>query len=58
MKDDIARYTLRVDRECLKKFVYVSKTYGRSANKQLEIYMKKLVEQYEEKNGEINTDSE
>lgn len=53
MNDDILRYTLRVDRKLFKKFRYVAEYDGRSANKQLEQYIKKSVQTFEEEHGDI-----
>lgn len=51
--DNILRYTLRVDRELFKKFRYIAESEGRSANKQIEQFMKRWVRDFEEKHGEI-----
>lgn len=57
--DNILRYTLRVNRELFKKFRYIAESEGRSANKEIEQFMKRLVREYEGKHGEIVlTDSE
>ena len=52
-QDTILRYTLRVDRNLFRKFRYVADSEGRSANRELEQYMKKLVREYEAQHGEI-----
>lgn len=49
----MARYTLRVDRELLEKFRYVSNYEGRSANRQLEQYMIKSIREFEKEHGKI-----
>lgn len=41
MEDKIVRYTLRVDRHLFKKFRYIAESEGRSANKEIEQYLKK-----------------
>ena len=41
MEDKIVRYTLRVDRLLFKKFRYIAESEGRSANKEIEQYLKK-----------------
>lgn len=46
-------FTLRIDEELLAKFHYVSKYSGRSANSQLLMMVRKIVEQFEQTNGEI-----
>ena len=49
----MARYTLRVDRELLEKFRYVSNYEGRSANSQILILIRDCILAYEEKHGKI-----
>lgn len=56
MKDKLLRYTLRVDRLLFKKFRYVAESEGRSANKEIEQFIKRHVARYEEKYGEIIID--
>lgn len=53
MVDDILRYTLRVHRELFGKFRYIAESEGRSANKEIEQFMKRCVRDYEEKYGKI-----
>lgn len=57
MNDKITRYTLRVDRTLFKKFRYIAGYEGRSANKEIEQYMKRRVKRFEEENGEIEFES-
>lgn len=47
------RYTLRVDRVLFQKFRYIAESEGRSANKEIEQYIKKLVAEYEKQYGKI-----
>lgn len=54
MDDKLLRYTLRVDRVLFEKFRYVAESNGRSANKEIEQFIKRHVAQYEEKNGKID----
>ena len=57
--DDILRYTLRINRELFKKFRYIAESEGRSANKEIEQFMKRSVRDFEEKHGKIElTDKE
>lgn len=56
MKNDLARYTMRVERDLLSKFYYVAQYEGRTANKQLERIIKRHVAAFEKKNGEITDD--
>ena len=53
MDDKLLRYTLRVDRLLFQKFRYIAESEGRSANKEIEQYLKKRVTEYEEANGKI-----
>ena len=54
--DNIVRYTLRTDKELFRKFRYIAGYEGRSANKELEQYIKRRVQNFEEKHGEIELD--
>lgn len=56
--DKLLRYTLRVDRRLFQKFRYVAEAQGRSANKQIEQFIKRCVAEYERANGEIQVDGE
>ena len=53
MDDKILRFTLRIDRELFKKFRYVAESEGRSANKEIEQFIKKHVAEFEKIHGEI-----
>ena len=53
MEDKLLRYTLRVDRKLFRKFRYIAESEGRSANKEIEQYLKKRVAQFEKENGPI-----
>ena len=57
MEDKIVRYTLRVDRHLFKKFRYIAESEGRSANKEIEQYLKKRVKKNEKENGKIEIES-
>ena len=54
----LRNYTLRIDDELLAKFHYVSRYSGRSANSQLLMMVRKIVEQFEQANGVIQVDVE
>ncbi len=58
MDDKLLRYTLRVDRALFQKFRYIAEYEGRSANKEIEQYLKKRVAEFEQAHGkiEITTD--
>ena len=58
MEDKLLRYTLRGDRLLFKKFRYIAESEGRSANKEIEQYLKKRVAEYEKEFGTIETDKE
>lgn len=53
MEDKLLRYTLRVDRVYLQKFRYIAEFEGRSANKEMEQYIKKRVAEFEAIHGKI-----
>lgn len=57
MEDNRLRYTLRVDKDLFEKFKYVAGANGRSANKEIEQFIKKHIAQYEEKFGSIDLDN-
>ncbi len=54
LEDKLLRYTLRVDRILFKKFRYIAEAEGRSANKEIEQYLKKRVKEFEEEHGKID----
>ena len=58
MKNNLLRYTLRVDRELFRKFRYIAESKGRSANKEIEQYLKKIVSKYEADFGSIELEDE
>jgi len=53
MEEPIVRYTLRVNRSLFRKFRFIAEYEGRSANKEIEQYMKRRVRDFEEKHGAI-----
>ncbi len=53
MDEKLLRYTLRVDRRLFQKFRYVAAYDGRSANKEIEQYIKRHVTEFELENGTI-----
>lgn len=56
MEDKLLRYTLRVDRMLFQKFRYIAESEGRSANKEIEQYIKKHVSEFETAHGKIEVD--
>ncbi len=57
MEDKLLRYTLRVDRNLFQKFRYVAEFEGRSANKEIEQFIKKHVAEFEKNYGEIKLEN-
>lgn len=55
MKSETAKFTLRTDVELLKKFRIVADYNARSANRELEVLMKKHVAEFEKAHGKITT---
>ena len=58
MIDKLLRYTLRVDRILFQKFRYIAESEGRSANKEIEQYLKKRVAEYEKEFGKIEVEKD
>ena len=58
MEDKVLRYTLRVDRILFQKFRYIAESEGRSANKEIEQYIKKRVSEFETVYGKIEISGE
>ena len=50
----VLRFTLRTDRLLFQKFRYIAESEGRSANKELEQYIKKRVAAFEAEHGKID----
>ena len=57
MKDNLCRFTLRIDRELLDKFVYVAEYEGRTKNRELEQLMKRRVAEFEREFGPIELET-
>ena len=55
MKDNLSRYTLRVEQELLDKFGYIAEYEGRTKNRELEQMIKKRIKEFEAEHGEIKT---
>lgn len=56
MKSELSKFTLRTDTELLKKFRFVADYNARSANREIEVLMKKHVDEFEKKHGKITFD--
>lgn len=54
MDEKLLRYTLRIDRRLFQKFRYIAQWEGRSANKEIEQYLKKRVAEFEKDHGKID----
>ena len=55
MPSDLPRYTLRIPQIFLDKIRYIAEENGRSANREIEILIKRRIKDYEDSNGEIST---
>ena len=53
MPSDLPRYTLRIPKEYLEKIRYIATENGRSANKEIELMIKRRIELYEKEHGPI-----
>ena len=58
MKDNLPRYTLRINRVLLDKLEYIAKYEGRSKNKEIEQLIKKRILEFEKENGEIDLNNQ
>ncbi|BCJ93809.1 hypothetical protein acsn021_13780 [Anaerocolumna cellulosilytica] len=53
MPTQLSKFTLRIDSELLKKFRFVAEYNARSANREIEVLMKKHVDEFEKNHGNI-----
>lgn len=53
MPDDLSKFTIRTESELLKKFRFVAEYNARSANREIEVLMKKHVSEFEKAHGKI-----
>lgn len=56
MKDNLARYTLRVEQTLLDKLAYVADYNGRTKNREIEQLIKARIAAFEKEHGEIIID--
>ncbi|MBQ2961313.1 MAG: TraY domain-containing protein [Oscillospiraceae bacterium] len=56
MKDNLSRYTLRIEQELLDKFGFVAEYEGRTKNRELEQMIKRRIREFEAEHGEIKLD--
>jgi len=47
-------YPLRIDKTIMEKFKIIAKENGRSINKEIEMVLKEIIIEYENKNGVIS----
>ena len=53
MASELPRYTLRIPKEYLEKIRYIAEENGRSANKEIELMIKRKIKDYESEHGKI-----
>lgn len=53
MKDNLSRYTLRVEQVLLDKLGYIAECEGRTKNRELEQMIKKRISDFEKEHGQI-----
>ena len=53
MEDKTVKFTLTIEKIILKRFRYIAEYNARSANRELEVLIKKYVAEFEKKNGPI-----
>ncbi|MDI0267900.1 Arc family DNA-binding protein [Clostridioides difficile] len=58
MSSSLPKYTLRINKILLEKIKYIAESEGRSANKEIEQLIKKHIENYEQRKGEIKVNIE
>lgn len=58
MPSELPRFTLRITSELLKKVSYIAEENGRSANREIEMLIKKAISDYEKKHGSIEIEED
>ena len=53
MPDNLLKFTVRTEPELLKKFRFVAEYNARSANREIEVLMKKHIAEFEKIHGKI-----
>lgn len=53
MKDNLPRYTLRINQEYLTKLEYIAEYNGRTKNKEIEWLIRQHIEAFEAEHGKI-----
>ncbi len=54
MQSDLSKFTLRTNKELLKKFRFVADYNARSANREIEVLMKKYVNEFEKSMAKLH----
>ena len=54
MKDNLLRFTLRINPILMKKLAYIAEFEGRTKNKEIEQLIKKRIAEFEEDHGKID----
>lgn len=54
MKDNLPRYTLRINRITLDKLEYIAKFNGRSKNREIERLIRRHIADFEKEHGRID----
>lgn len=57
MKDNLPRFTLRINRILLDKLQYIAEFEGRTKNKEIEQLIKKHIEEFEREHGTIEIEN-
>ena len=53
MKDNLPRYTLRIERDDLEKLAYIAEYNGRSKNREIEWLIRRHIREFEKEHGKI-----
>ena len=56
MKDNLPRYTLRIEHSDLAKLAYIAEYHGRSKNREIEMLIRQHIREFEKENGEITAE--
>lgn len=54
MKENLARFTLRVDHSLLERLAYIAEYEGRTKNKEIEQLIKRRIANFEAEHGPID----
>lgn len=54
MPSDVIKFTVRTDADLMKRFRYIVEYNARSANRELEVLMKRYIAEFEKKHGKID----